>query len=122
MITHSYNEKFDVLEAKYSGEILPEEIIKYIRHIGNNKNYPRSLKLFSDISEAQFHFTPTEISKIVTASNEAIKNYDGFRSAILVNKPKETALSMLYIEMAKNEKYIVKVFSSKEAAFAWLFN
>ena len=121
MITHFYNVTLGVLEAKYSGEILPEEIIGYIRHIGNNKNYPRSLKLFSDISGAYFRFSPSEISKIVSASNKAIQNYSSFRSALLVSKPKETALSLLYTEMAKNQKYTVAVFSTKEAALKWLF-
>ena len=122
MIETEFNDKTGVLESKYIGEVTLSEVINYINSTKENKTYPRFLKIKTDATNANFIFSAIDLETIITANNNSINKYDFIIDAIIVDAPRTTAISMLYQEMAKNNNYKFNVFSTDEAASAWLDN
>ena len=120
MIEVSFNQETGILYANYKGDISLKQIRDYIIATKENKSYPRDLKILSDGSEAIFKVLPNELGLIVEENNKSLEAYNSIVDAIVLSGPKETALSMLYQEIAKNKKYKFRIFSTREAAIKWL--
>ena len=122
MVNVEFNYKSGILETTFKGEIYLKEIIDYIISTKENKSYPRILKIITDSRNANFNFTINDLEAIISENNKSLEKYDFIIDAIIVDNPKETAISMLYQEIGKNVKYKFDVFNSKEAAIKWLAN
>lgn len=120
MIFSEFNHQSGFLDSKFEGEVVLKEIIVYINETKNNKTLPRVLKILTDSTKAEFCIASTDLGKIVEANNQSLEQYDYIIDAIVLARPKETALSILYMEMAKNKKYYFRVFSTQRAAKEWL--
>jgi hypothetical protein len=120
MIEVSFNQETGILSANYIGDVSLKQIRDYIIATKENKSYPRDLKILSYGTEANFNVLPNELGLIVEENNKSLEVYDSIIDAIVLSGPKETALSMLYQELAKNRKYRFQIFSSREAAEKWL--
>lgn len=120
MIEVSFNQETGILNANYKGDISLKQIRDYIIATKENKSYPRNLKILSDGSEAKFKLLPSELGLIVEENIKSLEVYDSIVDAIVLSGPKETALSVLYQELAKNKKYKFQIFSTREAANKWL--
>ena len=97
-----------------------KELVDYIGATKENKTYPRILKIATDSKDAIFEFSPQNLGTIVNENNKSLEQYDQIIDAIIVNSPQTTAISMLYLELAKNEKYMFEIFSTSKAALNWL--
>ena len=122
MVIAEFNPQTGILDSKFVGDVAIKEIIDYIIATKKNESYPRVLKILTDASKANMHFLPDDLVKIVEENNKSIEKYDYIIDAIVLSSPKETALSILYQELAKNKKYKFQVFSTREAAAKWLTN
>jgi len=120
MIEVSFNQESGILNAHYKGDISLKQIRDYIIATKENKSFPRDLKILSDGTESVFKVLPNELGMIVEENNKSLEEYDSITDAIVLSGAKETALSMLYQEIAKNKKYKFKIFSTREAAIKWL--
>lgn len=120
MILSEFDHQSGFLNSKFECEVILKEIIDYIDATKNNKSLPRVLKILTDSTKAIFCIAPNDLSKIVGANNQSLEQYDYIIDAIVLNRPKETALSILYQELAKNKKYFFNVFSTQKAAIEWL--
>ena len=122
MVIAEFNPQTGILDSKFVGDVAIKEIIDYIIATKKNESYPRVLKILTDASKANMNFLPDDLVKIVEENNKSIEKYDYIIDAIVLSSPKETALSILYQELAKNKKYKFQVFSTREAAAKWLTN
>ena len=120
MIESTFNQETGILNAIFKGDISLKQIRDYIIATKENKAYPRDLKILSDASESLFKVLPNELRLIVEENNKSLEEYNSIVDAIVLSGPKETALSVLYQEIAKNKKYKFKIFSTREAAIKWL--
>ncbi|MCL3781936.1 hypothetical protein EMN47_16240 [Prolixibacteraceae bacterium JC049] len=77
--------------------------------------------LFSDYSEGVFIGTPKDVKLVSDILFELKDMLKGKKQALILSEPMSTALSILF-EGEINERigFIVKVFSTKEAAQEWL--
>ena len=122
MVISEYNPKIGILESKFKDVVRLQEVIDYIRATKENKTYPRVLKIITDSKDATFEFSAQDLGTIVKENNKSLDQYDQIIDAIIINNPKATAITMLYQELSKNEKYMVRIFSSSNAALSWLEN
>lgn len=122
MVLTKFNHKTGILDSQFIDEITLKEIVDYIISTKENSIYPRKLKILTDATKAIMSLKTDDLHVIVHENNKSIEKYDSIVDAIVIDKPKETAISLLYQEMAKNSKYRFQVFSTREAAIAWLTN
>ena len=122
MVIAEFNPQTGILDSKFVGDVTFKEIVDYIIATKKNKSYPGVLKILTDATKANMNFLPDDLGIIVEENNKSLEKYDYIIDAIVLSSPKETALSILYQEIAKNKKYKFKVFSTREAATKWLTN
>ncbi|MDA3928809.1 MAG: hypothetical protein PF541_07595 [Prolixibacteraceae bacterium] len=122
MIDVIYSVGTKILNVVYTGEVKLEDVIDYIEATEKNAIYPRVLKILSVATNAFFVFEPEDLQAIVDANNKSLKNYNQIIDAIVIASPNETALSILYKELALNPNYKFKIFSSRDSARYWLLN
>ena len=122
MVTAKFNLKTNILESKFEGNVILSEIINYIKATKENDSYPRKLKILTNSREAVFNFSIEDLECIVEENYKSLEKYNLIIDAIIIDDPKNTVLSMLYLELAKTKKYKFEIFSTKEAAINWLNN
>ena len=121
MITSSFNDKSQILETIFSGDIYAEEILDYMLDLKENKSYPRQLKSLTNTTLSEFKFSFKDLNSFINAKKEALVNYETIIMAFIIDNSSAAAISTLYQQaMANNEKYKFKIFSSHEAALFWL--
>ena len=122
MVTSRFNHETGILDSNFMGEVTLKEIIDYIAATSENKSYPRKLKILTDATNSSMNFSAGDLLAIVNENNKSLENYQYIIDAIVIESPKETALSILYQEIAKNPKYKFRTFSTREAAYEWLID
>lgn len=120
MVLEKFNYKTEILETVFKAEVTLLEVVNYIIRTKENKIFPRTLKIITDSSEAIFNFSIEDLNIIMEENIKSLEKYDRIIDAIIVDNPKNTVLTMLYGELAKNSKYKFKIFATKEAALNWL--
>jgi len=76
----------------------------------------------TDASTSKMNLEFEDLGVIVSENYKSIEKYYYIIDAIVLENPKETALSFLYKELVKTGKYKFEVFSTQEAAIWWLDN
>ncbi len=124
MIKSEFNKEKNYLHIEYFGSISPEDMQNLILEIIENKNLPRKLRIMIDSSQAEFNHQISDVDKVVSFLREKISSFDLVMEAMVINKPIETAFSMLYQELtfSLEGKYIHKIFTIKEVALKWLLS
>jgi hypothetical protein len=97
-----------------------EHMLQGIDGIISNKELPRELKILEDGRGAQVTFPPKDLSILVDKLELALVHYHSICQAVVHDDPKNTALAVLINNHMKNEKYVLEVFSTVEAARHWL--
>ncbi len=120
MIKTSFDKQTGILDSTFESDVSIEEIIDYIRQTRLNKSYPRSLKILTDATLARMDFSPANLTTIVFENNKSLEQYSSITDAIVLHGRRETALSLLYQELANHPKYRFEVFSNRESALQWL--
>lgn len=120
MIEYKFNQKIQVLEVSYKGEITLSDLITYGENIKNDKSLPRDIKILTDATSANYQISPTDVEEMLKLLKEQVKPYKSVKSAVFHNKPHETAISYLVDNGKSIPNYKHKAFSSREAALYWL--
>ena len=119
MITYSFND-VNIFCIKFFGDITFEEIENFLSKFKTLSNLPQNLILLYDFSEANLSIKPDDVKVISTLADEATINYKSVKTAFLVDKPLETAFSVLFSQIKNNKKKARKVFITESAAVQWL--
>ena len=120
MVLTNFNHQTGILDSQFIDEVTLKEIVDYIVATKENAEYPRKLKILTDATKGIMKLNTDDLQVIVSENNKSIEKYDFIFDAIVIESPKETAMSILYQEMAKNSKYKFQVFSTRGAALDWL--
>ena len=120
MITFDYNNDLQILEVQYIGEIHLKDMMDYGEMIRNSEVLPRNLKILTDATKAEYKFTVAELKIVLQAMEEQIKPYNSVKTAVIQQKPRETAISFLVDGNEPIQNYQHKVFSTRKAALHWL--
>lgn len=121
MITFSYNKEENIFYIERRDEIELDDLIKYIEGIDQYSKNMDNLYILDDIRNSISKFTIEDIPTIIDEVKKRISKYKEVRCAVLVDKPFDTALSMLYENLSSIiENYLYKTFSTTEAGKNWL--
>ncbi|MBT4295093.1 MAG: hypothetical protein HOD43_04735 [Candidatus Marinimicrobia bacterium] len=120
MVKTSFDQSNGILHSTFDGNVTIAEIVDYIRATKNNSDYPRELKIITDSEHAEMNFSPADLVQIVEENYKSLERYTFIHDAIVVDSPRVTAMTMLYQELVKTNKYKFEVFSSRETALHWL--
>jgi len=88
--------------------------------IRKDNTLPRNLKILTDATSASYNLSRSEISEMLNILINQIKPYQSVKTALIHEKPVETALSLLVDNDKPITGYEHKVFSTREAALKWL--
>lgn len=120
MIHAEFDQQSGLLRTTFSGVVTADEVVEYVIANNRNQSYPQNLKILSDATKAQFVFKAKELVRIKHEIFESVKVFDKVSDAFVTDKPHETALSLVYMELASAPGYHFMVFSTFEAALTWL--
>jgi len=115
-----FDEKEGILYIKATGDLKIEYMLNGIELLSNSDFLPRQLKIFEDSRESKAVFSLDELKLITYKLGLLADKYISIRHAVIHLDPINTAYAMLLNENNKNKKYILKVFSTAEAATIWL--
>jgi len=121
MINYQFNDKFQIVEVNVSGVITIKDIIDHYYNISKDDSLPNNLKEIIDCRNAQFDIDLKNIDLTYKSVKKALEAYDTIKEAILVDKPFETVVAMLFVRINANSKnYCCRVFSTEDASYNWL--
>lgn len=122
MIKSYLDPKTGIMYAKFKGNIYFNELLDHVTAQETRRHYPRKLKILSDARQGQLQIKPKDFYIIRDQLAETLKQFNVIYDAFMVSNTKDTALSMLYMELIKLDNYYFKVFSTEEAAMHWLMS
>ncbi|MFZ9848338.1 MAG: hypothetical protein ACO3EE_09350 [Flavobacteriales bacterium] len=122
MITTYIEEESGVIWSVVTGvvtqEVLVDKMFAIRKTAGSNATAIKVMNVFENIST---DLKAEDIKSLFTLVASMSANLVKIRGAFVANTPRETALSMLYADIAnKSEAFSIKVFSTTEAALQWL--
>ena len=120
MIHSTFNEELKILETKFKADINASDILNYIKAFKDNTSYPRKLKGIIDAENAIFNFSFKDLKSFNDEKTKSLESYEVVAMAIIINNSATAAISTLYEAIANNKKYKFKVFSTLDAASAWM--
>jgi len=115
-----YNKDLIILEVDFIGEIYFTDLYEYGEKIREDMELPRDLKILTNATQAIYKLSPEEITLMLNDLKEQIKPYHSVKTAVVQDKPFETAISMLVEVDLSIPDYMHKVFSTRKAAMEWL--
>jgi hypothetical protein len=122
MITETYQIQNEILNVKFTDEIPLTEIISWLESITYERYPVKCLKIFGDATMASYQFNTRQIDLIALFGDQLCQKFSSIRIALVLSKPKETALTTLVGIKMHSENYHQVIFSDKENAMAWLVN
>lgn len=120
MISYKFNNNLQILEVEYSGEVDLKQLIEYGEKIKNDGSLPRNLLILTDATKANYLFKISETSIMLDTLKEQLKPYTSVRTAVIHQKPMETAFSMTVDAEQEIPGYQHMVFTTRTAALNWL--
>ena len=98
-----------------------DNMLQGLSKLASNKLLPRNLLIIEDGTGAHATFPPIDISLIVAKLELVLVDYTSIRHAVVHDIPRNTAMAILIADrFINNEKYVLKVFSTFEAARKWV--
>lgn len=96
------------------------DIINTMDEIFRLSVIPAHLKYLWDFRNANLKIPPIELNEIARKSRAIIERCNGVKTAFVVEKPDNTALTLLYTTEEKHEKFTREIFSTLPMAIEWL--
>jgi hypothetical protein len=109
-----------ILNVECSGEIALDDFKNAIAAFQSYNDLPSELKIHFDFSRSRLLIGPEHIDELIDLVNSVSGKYQSVKSALLVDGPHETAISMIYMNKSKNNQRKMKLFNNSKAATEWL--
>jgi len=121
MIEVNYNQKEDIIYVTRTHEVILQDLLNYVKQFDEDyKDFDR-LHIVDDLRASISKYESKDYPLIIEEIKKRIGQYKEVRIAVLVMTPQDTALSLLYEQIAQSvENYNYKTFSTLEAGRNWL--
>lgn len=121
MITSEFINAENYLAVQMSGAVSQVEIIEYVESLRSNKpEFPSRLYILTDASKAKLDLTHDTLESVMKVVNRHPGLYERVFDAIVFTDPRDTAMGALFEALAQSDRYHIKIFSTIDAAKAWL--
>lgn len=109
------------LDVLYEGKLTIQEIINHGTAIANNSELPGKLRILTDGRKASYQFMPDDMEqKMIGMLKMHLNHFEIIKNAFIYTTPIETAMSFILEEQIPAERYLHRIFSSRQAALNWL--
>lgn len=112
--------KGDFLYIKSDALITLDNKINLLESFKDSKSLPRNLRVLDSAVNSKLSFKISGVKELIKKANEAAKNYDSIKYAIVLNNPLYVAYVIFAETISANSKFSNKVFSTLKAAKIWL--
>jgi len=120
MVTFSYNEQKDYLETFFNDKTTTAEVINYLKEIRKKTDYPKNLKILINSKNGKLVINPISLKQILEENIKLFSVFSTLKVGIVIDKPVDTALAVIYTRLIQLEKYQFHVFNTFEAAELWI--
>lgn len=120
MIGSTFNEQLQIVEAKFKGDICLNEILGFVKNIGDNKFLPNICNIIIDATESYYSFGINELAKLAKNIEQNTSHFESIKGAVIHHNTEDTALSITLQRDFNYSKYQHRTFCTREAALEWL--
>ena len=121
MVSYDFDEELGILKFHFIGQITIKDLFENALTIVQNDALPRDVKLLAYADKADFVFSTEELDGFWKALAAGKRKFTSVKEAIIVARPKETALTYISSKSARQmDHFKFSVFSTEAAALAWL--
>ena len=78
--------------------------------------------LLTDARDANFSFSVNDLKEIAQETSKHAQVDKPLKEALLINSPKETALSLMFEKRKLSSHHETMIFNTEQSALAWLHN
>lgn len=118
MIKHYLED--NIIRIELTGNITYQEIVEFSKKFSEYHIKGDILLILYDLNDAVLNFSVSEYKEFSRLANEATKGYRFVKAAFITNTPQKTAMLTIFSHLTNTTKTQRKVFSTKDAALAWL--
>ena len=118
----TFDSSLGILVLTVENELTPGAVIDYYNELGENRDYPRDLKVICFVTAKDYLVKPEDLDEMVGVLDKTCVSYNTLAEAFVAEDPYSTVITTLFSEKAKMPNYRSKVFSTKEAALKWLLD
>ncbi len=117
---HEYliDEKERLIFQSFKGQYSFRDFETVVLKLTSDKRFSPDYNILTDIRECEIQFQPDDIMRFFQTFKDKVGESKG-KTAIIVNAPKETAISTIH-QKAVSDIREIQVFSNREAAMDWL--
>lgn len=120
MVTFNYNKKKGFLETFFTEKTTQEEIIDFLKSISEVDTFPMNLRILIDSTKGSLSLHPGQLYQILDENVKLFSHYNTLKVAIVLDRPIDTALAVIYTRLIQLENYQFQVFNTIAAASVWL--
>lgn len=120
MIGSTFNEQLQIIEAKFKGAICLNEIVQFVKNIGENKFLPGICNIVIDATESHYTFGTEQLGKLAKSIEKNTSHFESLKGAVIHHNTEDTALSVILQHDFNYSKYQHRTFCTREAALEWL--
>ncbi len=121
MITHFYKQEQNCIETLFTGKVTKTEIIDFIHLLIRNNDYPKDLKILINASQGRLFLKPSNLFPILEENIKMFTIYNTLKVGIVIERPIDTALAVLYTRLIQLDRYQFHVFNTETAARQWIY-
>ncbi len=120
MLEVEYNKNENILYSKHLGPITKSEMIQAFNEIEGDIINPRPLYVIEDARKTDVELNVSDVQELVRNIASGMNRFSFVRHAVIVSKPRYTALVMIAGKEIAHMNYKMAVFSTPNAAKKWL--
>jgi len=120
MFRHHLNKKTGILEFLTTEQATKQGMLEVLEYLKTSSTLPRNLRILEDASQATVIFPVQELPAIAEKLKEVVVEYDSIKHAVIHKTPVNTVYAMIFGQKHAPANYRIEVFSTKDAAIAWL--
>ena len=120
MIDKKVDKEGVILHVKSNVIVKLENMLIGLEYLKKDKTLPRNLRIFEDATNSEVAFNKNDIDILIKKMHEVVQEYNTIRHAVLHDSPKGTAFAMLIERNKIDTNYMLKSFSTTNAASVWL--
>ncbi len=120
MFRHHLNKETGILEFFTQNQATLEGMLEVLEFLKTDRDLPRNLRILEDGREAIASFPIHEFASISEKLKEVLVEYNSIKHAVIHKTPVNTVYAMIFGQKHAPPNYRIEVFSTREAALAWL--
>ncbi|TLX72132.1 hypothetical protein E9993_18890 [Labilibacter sediminis] len=120
MVTYNYNKDKEILETFFVNNVTQGEIINFLKAIRSTNEMPKDLRMLIDSTKGSLALNPAQLYKILDENIKLFSRFNTLKVAIVLDRPVDTALAVIYTRLIQLERYQFQVFNTILAATGWI--